>query len=75
MSAIGYLQIGAYLRGEVTLEEAIQQIKYESHRFIRQQYNWFKLGDSRINWFDIKDPRAVAAINALVEGFVSNNGN
>jgi len=75
MSAIGYRQIGAYLRGEATLEADIQQIKFESHRFVRQQYNWFKLGDSRINWFDIRDPRALIKINALVEGFISNNDN
>ncbi|MCJ7743668.1 MAG: tRNA (adenosine(37)-N6)-dimethylallyltransferase MiaA [Dehalococcoidales bacterium] len=55
MSGIGYRQIGLYLRGELSLAEAIQQIKYETHRFARHQYNWFRLNDSRIQWFDIKD--------------------
>jgi tRNA dimethylallyltransferase len=53
MSAIGYRQIGMYLRGELCLEAAVQQIKYESHRFVRQQYNWFGLKDDRISWFDV----------------------
>jgi tRNA dimethylallyltransferase len=51
MSGIGYRQIGMYLRGEMGLEAAIEQIKFESHRFARHQYAWFKLGDGRIHWF------------------------
>ncbi|NLL89573.1 MAG: tRNA (adenosine(37)-N6)-dimethylallyltransferase MiaA, partial [Dehalococcoidales bacterium] len=35
MSAIGYKQIGMFLKGELSLEEAIQQIKYETHRYVR----------------------------------------
>lgn len=70
MSAIGYGQIGTYLRGEIGLETAVQQIKYEIHRFIRQQYNWFKREDSRIHWFDVRG-RAEAEITALVREFIS----
>jgi tRNA dimethylallyltransferase len=55
MSAIGYKQIGMFLKGELSLEEAIQQIKYETHRYVRNQYNWFKLKDDRIKWFDIQN--------------------
>ena len=53
MSGIGYRQIGMYLRGEMGLEAAIQQIKFESHRFARHQYAWFKPRDERIHWFDV----------------------
>jgi tRNA dimethylallyltransferase len=53
MSGIGYRQIGQYLRGELTLEDTKQQIKSETHRFIRHQYAWFRLADERIHWFDI----------------------
>jgi tRNA dimethylallyltransferase len=55
MSGIGYKQIGMFLKGEIALESAIQQIKFETHRFVRSQYNWFKLKDDRIKWFDIQD--------------------
>jgi len=53
LSGIGYKQIIAYLNGQASKEAAIQQIKYESHRFVRHQYNWFKPDDKRINWFDV----------------------
>ena len=55
MSGIGYKQIGVFLRGELTLAVAIQQMKFETHRFVRHQYNWFRLNDDRIKWFDIQD--------------------
>jgi len=53
MSGIGYKQIGMFLRRELTLASAIEQIKFETHRFVRHQYSWFHLKDDRIQWFDI----------------------
>jgi len=53
MSGIGYRQIGKYLDGEITLDEAGHKIKTETHRFIRHQYAWFRLSDEKIHWFDI----------------------
>ena len=54
MSGIGYRQIGQSLKGEMTLEEATQKMKSETHRFIRHQYAWFRRDDAKIHWFDIK---------------------
>jgi tRNA dimethylallyltransferase len=70
MSGIGYRQIGAFLRNELTLATATEQIKFESHRFARHQYAWFRLTDERIHWFDIKDEVALE-IAALVAEFVT----
>jgi tRNA dimethylallyltransferase len=53
MSGLGYQQIGLYLRGEITLDEAIALIKRHTRRFIRHQYNWFHPNDARIRWFDL----------------------
>lgn len=54
MSGLGYRQIGQYLRGEVSLEEAVALIKKETRRFVRQQYNWFRLDDPQINWVEVR---------------------
>ena len=54
MSSIGYKQIGLFLKGELTLEAATQQIKFETHRLVWHQYTWFQLQDDRIEWFDIQ---------------------
>jgi len=77
MSGIGYKQIGQFLRGEMTLPQAIDKIKYETHRLARHQYAWFRLGDSRIHWFDTSEAEAkdnfatLNKVKGLVEGFIS----
>ncbi len=70
MSGIGYKQIGMFLSGELTLESAIPQIKFETHRFVRHQYNWFRLGDKRIKWFDIAG-EVESKVRAQVARFIS----
>jgi tRNA dimethylallyltransferase len=52
MSGLGYRQLWQYLEGEATLDEAVEQIKNETHRFVRHQNNWFSPNDPRIHWFD-----------------------
>jgi tRNA dimethylallyltransferase len=81
MSGIGYKQIGQFLRGEMTLPEAIDKIKYETHRLARHQYAWFRLSDSRIHWFDMSGTEGKASsdfigvvldkVKGLIEGFLS----
>lgn len=51
MSAIGYKQIIKYLSGEISLAEAVQQIKSKSRKYVRQQANWFRENDPDIHWF------------------------
>jgi len=70
MSGIGYKQIGVFLNGEITLEDAIQKIKTETHRLVRRQYNWFRLKDERIRWFDIQGD-IEPEISKLVAQFIS----
>ncbi len=69
MSGIGYRQLSAHLHGELGLEEAVQQIKYRTHRFVRQQYTWFRLDDPAINWFEAGKHTAEPMFD-LVERFL-----
>jgi len=67
MSGIGYKQIGMFLKGELSLESAIQQIKSETHRFVRHQYAWFQLKDERIHWFNIQNEVKLEIVKLLSE--------
>lgn len=71
MTSIGYKQIGMYLNGTVNLGTAVQQIKFETHRFVRHQYTWFRLNDERIRWFDITDAGIDSDVARMVAGLVS----
>jgi tRNA dimethylallyltransferase len=72
MSTIGYKQIGMHLRGELSLKEAVQQVKYETRRFVRHQYAWFRLKDDRIKWFNILYPFE-AEVESLVADFLQSD--
>ena len=50
MSGVGYQELAAHLDGELSLEEAVQRIKYRTHGIARRQYAWFKPEDPRIHW-------------------------
>ena len=69
MSGIGYRQISNFVLGNIGLEEAVQQVKNESHRLVRMQYNWFSPKDDRIHWFDV-DTEPYASIKTIVAGFL-----
>jgi tRNA dimethylallyltransferase len=71
MSGLGYHQIGLHLAGEIGLDEAVHRVKKETRRFVRQQYNWFRLDDPTIHWFDTSGEH-YEAVCALVAGFLSD---
>ncbi|MGQ9677286.1 MAG: tRNA (adenosine(37)-N6)-dimethylallyltransferase MiaA [Chloroflexota bacterium] len=71
MSGLGYRQIGAYLRGEVSLPEAVEAIKNETHRFARQQYTWFRLDDPRIRWYEAR-PGVEIDVERFVEAWLDS---
>ena len=51
MQAIGYKEIVSALRGEMTLEKAVDLIKQGSRRYAKRQWTWFR-HDPRTKWFD-----------------------
>jgi len=55
MSSHGYREMGRYILGQLSLDEAVQRVKFITHRYVRQQYAWFRLDDLRISWLDIKE--------------------
>jgi tRNA dimethylallyltransferase len=63
--AIGYREVTAYLRGEVSEEQAREATAAATRRFSRRQDSWFRK-DPRITWVRWDDPdrvdRALAAI-------------
>jgi tRNA dimethylallyltransferase len=71
MSGLGYKQIAMYLQGKIDLPTAIQQIKFDTHGFARHQYNWFRLKDKRINWFELGEG-SNQNIHRFVQRFVVN---
>ena len=51
MQAIGYKEIVGYLKGEISLEKAADDIKQGSRRYAKRQLTWFRRNNN-INWIE-----------------------
>lgn len=51
MSGLGYREIAAHLRGEISLDEARQRMQTATHQYAKRQMIWFRR-DPRITWFE-----------------------
>lgn len=71
MTSVGYGQVIGYLTGELSLEEAQSRIRFTTHRYIRQQYTWFRR-DSAINWLEADDPELEAKALAQVKAYFAD---
>lgn len=61
MQAIGYRQVAEHLRGERTLPETIEQVKFRTRQFAKRQLTWFKRhGNCR--WIELKPDEPVEAV-------------
>jgi len=72
MSGLGYVQFRPYFEGRATLDEVVVEIKRATHRFIRRQYNWFRLSDPAIQWFDVTET-TVEEIEAMVRTWLAGD--
>lgn len=55
--AIGYKELFDYFDGNITLDEAINQIKKNTRHFAKRQLTWFR-NKMDVNWFDMTDANA-----------------
>ena len=71
LASPGYRELGQYLSGELTLDEAVLRTKSQTHGLARGQYGWFKPSDPRITWLDAAAPDLVEQAAVPVEAFLT----
>ena len=71
LASPGYRELGQYLAGESSLDEAISKTKFQTHRLARRQYTWFKQEDPRITWLDVNQVDITSAASTLVANYLS----
>jgi tRNA dimethylallyltransferase len=52
LQTVGYKEIFAHLRGEISLEQAAMQIKQHTRQYAKRQMTWFKK-DTAVNWLEL----------------------
>jgi tRNA dimethylallyltransferase len=73
MTSLGYREIAAYLQGDVSLEEAAQRIKIETHRYVRHQYTWLRKMKG-VSWVDMDSQNAREQVLSLIGRFLQGAG-
>lgn len=64
-AALGYAQVISALAGEITMDEAISQIKLATRQYIRRQETWFRR-DQRITWLEPDSDRLATIEKAIL---------
>jgi len=59
--AIGYKELLAHFRGEMTLEAAADLIRQKSRNYAKRQLTWFRR-DARVKWIVYNTPEAASAV-------------
>jgi tRNA dimethylallyltransferase len=59
--ALGYAEIIRYLRGELSLDEAVEWIKINTRQFAKAQRTWFKRF-TQTEWIDLQPDTAAADV-------------
>ncbi len=65
LNTVGYKELFEVFDGKSSLEQAIQKIKFNTHKYCRKQLTWFKR-DKDITWFSPYDIK-------LIEEFIKEN--
>jgi tRNA dimethylallyltransferase len=56
MQSVGYRHMGLFLRGRMSLDNAVHLMKRDTRRLAKRQLTWFR-GDREIRWFHPEDQR------------------
>ncbi len=67
LQTVGYQEIFQYMDGEITLEEAVEEIKKNTRRYAKRQMTWFRK-DSEIHWVEKEQHDLFAQVVREVNG-------
>ena len=62
--ALGYAQVISHLKGEISLDAAIEETKRATRQYARRQETWFSR-DARIKWISPRQPRLESILESL----------
>ena len=57
LKTLGYAEVGAYLRGEASRDEAIALMAQHTRNYAKRQLTWFR-ADPRVHWLVRQGPEA-----------------
>ncbi|MGH7767895.1 MAG: tRNA (adenosine(37)-N6)-dimethylallyltransferase MiaA [Candidatus Binatia bacterium] len=65
LQSVGYRQIGLYLRGQLSLDEAVTLVKRDTRHLAKRQLTWFR-SDKEIRWFRPEEEGILEGVNQFL---------
>ena len=72
MQGLGYKEIVPYIQGEITLDEAVYELKKRTRHFAKRQLTWFKRQNDGF-WVDLTDITSEQAVEKIKNYILENN--
>lgn len=66
MQGLGYKEMIPYIRGEITIQQAIEQLKQSTRHFAKRQLTWFRRQNDGI-WLDLTNCSKECIINDIYD--------
>ena len=73
MQGLGYKEILAYLRGEMSLEDAIYILKRDTRRYAKRQMTWFRRIEN-VHWIDLDKCEREEEILKNIKYYIATTG-
>ena len=70
-SSIGYRQLLPVLAGEKPLEQAVAQIKHDTHRYVRHQMTWLRKTPG-LHWIDMGDDACQSGLRGVAHAHLDS---
>lgn len=73
--AIGHKELQPYFNGDITLDEALNNIKQSTRRYAKRQLTWFRRNE-KINWLyadEMSGSELISRAKTLVRKFLENS--
>lgn len=68
--AIGYKEFIPYFNNEISLEDAIEQVKIHTHQYAKRQYTFFR-NQLNVNWVEVdlnNFNKTIETVNNIIDG-------
>jgi tRNA dimethylallyltransferase len=63
---VGYKEMCAFVRGEMSFAEAVAQIKQHTRNYAKRQLTWFGR-DARVQWVELSGDTGLASAERTIE--------
>jgi len=73
MQGLGYKEILSYVRGEMTIEEAVYILKRDTRHYAKRQLTWFRRLEN-VYWLNIDEFSGISEILKNIENHIATHG-